>query len=162
MMKTINNLLFILTLLCLLLLVAVILLNDRSTTSISVNNINALSGFDIYSGDQRKVQDLLQSDKSLVNFFASWCTNCLLEHDVLMRLKESGVKIIGINLDHDAQDAKEWLHTHGNPYDHVLITTLSDLAPLGIRGLPTSLIVGQDGSIKRAIIGELPKDFRME
>ena len=39
----------------------------------------------------------------IVNFFASWCKPCLVEHPLLMEMKKKGVKIIGINFRDDEE-----------------------------------------------------------
>jgi len=50
----------------------------------------------------------LKNDKnrySLINFFASWCTTCLAEHNILMRLKNTeSINFYGIAW-HDFEDS---------------------------------------------------------
>lgn len=58
----------------------------------------------------------------LVNFFASWCVPCLVEHPQLMRLAAEGVPVFGINYNTGTQKdpgATDWLRRHGDPYRRI-------------------------------------------
>ena len=61
--------------------------------------------------------DLAAEDEAiLVNFFASWCAPCYVEHPFLMDLKSRGYKIYGVSYKDKARDTNKFLEEQGNPY----------------------------------------------
>jgi cytochrome c biogenesis protein CcmG/thiol:disulfide interchange protein DsbE len=90
---------------------------------------------------------LLKTGKPvLVNFFASWCTPCLAEHPLFMRLKErEGAAIIGIAWKNKRDDATQWLVKLGNPFAAAGLD-LAGKAGLdwGLSGVPETYAI--DGS----------------
>jgi cytochrome c biogenesis protein CcmG/thiol:disulfide interchange protein DsbE len=56
----------------------------------------------------------------VVNFWASWCGPCLLEHPQLLALKEQpGVHLYGINYKDQGTNARRFLGRYGNPFSAV-------------------------------------------
>lgn len=85
----------------------------------------------------------------LVNFFASWCAGCKVEHPLLMQVAENeGIEIIGIDYKDAPEDARNWLARNGNPYRTVVLDR-EGAAGLdwGVYGVPESYVVGADGTI---------------
>ena len=75
-----------------------------------------LGNYDLVS---KKDLDSIKDNKiRLVNFWASWCPPCRVEHPVLIKLsKEKNLKILGINFKDKKANASKFLETLGNPYD---------------------------------------------
>ena len=74
----------------------------------------------------------------LVNFFASWCVPCIVEHDFLFELKkQKSIKIYGINYKDDIKNLKVWLDKLGNPYSKIGIdeTGITGIN-WGVNGIP--------------------------
>jgi cytochrome c biogenesis protein CcmG/thiol:disulfide interchange protein DsbE len=91
----------------------------------------------------------------LLNVFASWCIACGEEHPVLMAEGRSlGIPVIGYNYKDHPQDAKDWLRTHGNPYDLVIADFPGQTAiNFGVYGAPESFLIDAQGVIRYKHIG---------
>lgn len=85
----------------------------------------------------------------ILNVWASWCSACKMEHDMLMKIKNQyHVPIYGILYKDDPSDALQWLIKKGNPYVNVGVDSMGDAAiDLGIYGTPESFVVSPDGKI---------------
>jgi len=90
----------------------------------------------------------------LVNFFASWCAGCRVEHPLLMQLAQQGVEIVGIDYKDVEADATAWLARHGNPY-RVVALDAQGAAGLdwGVYGVPETYVLSADGTILYKHIG---------
>jgi len=104
----------------------------------------------------------LQGEVSLVNVFASWCTECLEEHPLLVKLGSSGVvPIHGLNYKDKPDEAAQWLDRLGDPYTR----TGADLngqvgIDWGVYGVPETFVIDRNGTIAYKHIGPLtPKDI---
>ncbi len=86
---------------------------------------------------------------TLVNFFASWCAPCQIEHPVLTELAAKGVvPVYGINYKDKPEDVRRWLDRLGDPY-HRAGADLDGRAGIewGVYGLPETFIVDHEGRI---------------
>jgi cytochrome c biogenesis protein CcmG, thiol:disulfide interchange protein DsbE len=99
----------------------------------------------------------LKGDVSLVNVFASWCTECREEHPLLMRMsRDKRVPIHGLNYKDRPQDAERWLNQLGDPY----IRTGADVSgraaiDWGVYGVPETFVIDREGRIAYKHIGVL-------
>jgi cytochrome c biogenesis protein CcmG/thiol:disulfide interchange protein DsbE len=93
----------------------------------------------------------------LVNFWASWCVSCRVEHPAITELaKLNRVRIIGLNFRDETADALAWLNQYGDPYD----VSLSDLdgrisIDFGVYAAPETFLVDPSGTIVYKYIGPL-------
>ena len=91
----------------------------------------------------------------LVNFFASWCIPCIVEHDFLFELKKKKpIKIYGINYKDDIKNLEIWLEKLGNPYSKIGIdnTGITGIN-WGVNGIPESFLIDQNGIIIHKVNG---------
>lgn len=90
----------------------------------------------------------------LVNFFASWCAGCRVEHPLLMQLAKEGVEIIGIDYKDTDIDGAQWLARHGNPYRMVAADVQGAVGlDWGVYGVPETYVLAADGTILFKQIG---------
>ncbi len=95
----------------------------------------------------------------LVNFFASWCAGCKVEHPLLMELSRRGVEIVGIDYKDTDAAARQWLDKHGNPYAKV-IADVQGTAGLdwGVYGVPETFVLDAAGTIVYKQIGPMTEE----
>jgi len=103
-------------------------------------------------------EDLKKNKYTLINFFASWCAPCRVEHKYLLNLssKYQQIKIIGINFKDKKNNANSFLKELGNPYDFVGKDTDGKISILfGIYGIPESILVNDELTVIKKIVGPI-------
>ena len=123
---------------------------------------NKLTKINLKSFDDNKTytsKDFKKSRYTLINFWASWCLPCLVEHPILMALKgKENLTIIGINYKDNEEDALEFLREQGDPYDFIGIDKDGFFGiEMGITGVPETFIVDENGKVMIRHVG--PIDF---
>ena len=104
------------------------------------------------------LEEILKSDKiKIVNFWASWCLPCEVEHPILMGLsKKSEFIIIGVNYKDNIEGADKFLNEKGNPYDLVVIDDEGMMGiEMGLTGVPETFVVNEKGKIIYRIVGPI-------
>lgn len=92
----------------------------------------------------------------LVNFFASWCAGCRVEHPLYMQLAQEGVELVGIAYKDAEPDTQQWLQRLGNPYRSIVVdATGSAGLDWGVYGVPETFVVSPSGSILYKQIGPM-------
>ena len=92
----------------------------------------------------------------LVNFFASWCAPCRVEHPTLTGLAASGVPVYGIAYKDKPQDARRLLADLGDPYQRIGLDLDGRTAiDFGVYGVPETYILDRDGRIRYRYAGAL-------
>lgn len=95
------------------------------------------------------VDDLLREPGvKLVNFWASWCAPCRVEHPNLEALAAEGVTIHGINYKDDPEKALAFLEELGNPYASLGADARGRTAlDWGLYGVPETYVIDGDGEV---------------
>jgi cytochrome c biogenesis protein CcmG/thiol:disulfide interchange protein DsbE len=93
----------------------------------------------------------------LVNFWASWCVTCRVEHPVIEELAKTGaIRIVGMNFRDEPADAKAWLQRFGNPYDMIISDRDGRTSiDFGVYAAPESFLVDASGTIVFKQLGAL-------
>lgn len=95
----------------------------------------------------------------LVNFFASWCAPCEIEHPQLMALKAQGVKIVGIAYKDAPANTQAFIGRLGDPFAARLVDRDGRAGlEFGVTGVPETYLVGSDGVIIAKHTGPLTPD----
>lgn len=96
-----------------------------------------------------------EEDVIIVNFFASWCPPCYVEHPFLMELKNRGYKIYGIAYKDKARDTNRFLEEQGNPYFKVAADEEGRVGiDFGVYGMPETYVI-QNGIIRYKHVGPI-------
>lgn len=100
-------------------------------------------------GQTKRAALLGQGHPVLVNFFASWCPPCRVEHPVLMQLASStDLTILGINHKDTAANGRRFLENLGNPYERVAVDGDGRAAiEWGVYGMPETFLVDSRGIV---------------
>ncbi len=92
----------------------------------------------------------------LVNFFASWCVPCVIEHPELMALSRAGVPIWGIAYKDTVAAASGFVARHGNPYARIARDAPGQVAiDWGVYGVPESYLIDPQGIVRWRMAGPL-------
>ena len=94
-------------------------------------------------------QDVLEADGvKLVNFWASWCAPCRVEHPHLQTLADEGLPIYGVNYKDDEQKALGFLRELGDPYAAIAADTTGRTGlDWGLYGVPETFVIDGDGVV---------------
>lgn len=111
-------------------------------------------------GAQRPAFALQPGRVAIVNFFASWCAPCKVEHPTLMRLAAEGrIAVHGISYKDAAADSARFLAQLGNPFETIGWDRDGRAAmEWGVYGVPETFVVGRDGTIRHRHVGALLDD----
>ena len=109
-----------------------------------------------------KKNDFKKNDYTLINFWASWCAPCRIEHPVLIQLsKEKNLKLVGVNKKEKKKQADKFLNDLGDPYDFLTKDVQGKYSVnFGVYGIPESILINKDLIILKKFVGPLStEDF---
>ena len=118
--------------------------------------INLFDDADVISNKDLKGRNML------INFLASWCSPCKVEHPLFFEIKKKypNILLIGIDYKDKQEEAINYLNTMGNPYDYVGMDNKGLIGlELGVFGLPETFIVNSKGIITYKHLGPLTKNI---
>ena len=105
----------------------------------------------------------------VIQYWASWCEPCKADMTVLkdlaIRYGKKGFDVIGVNLDSSLQEMKSYLSDNPLPWKQIHEDGGLDSRPanaLGIHGLPTMILVDQQGRVlnRNIHVAELNSELR--
>ena len=146
---------------------SVVLLSDRgSSAPVRVGaampdfTLNGVTGEAVHLADYK-------GQVVLVNAWATWCPPCKAEMPTLDDFYRShhaqGFQLLAINSGDSQAEVASFIAQTQYTFPVLLDSGENVLNRLGVRGLPTSFVVGRDGLVKVIHIGEfLPQDLQAE
>jgi cytochrome c biogenesis protein CcmG, thiol:disulfide interchange protein DsbE len=99
----------------------------------------------------------LRGQVVVINFWASWCTECQVEQAALdqtwRQFQDSGVVVIGVNFEDSTGAARGYVRTADVTYPVVEDADSRTALAYGLRGVPETFVVNQSGRIVNRVIG---------
>src|SRR5262245_61808712 len=99
----------------------------------------------------------LRGQVVVVNFWASWCTECHTEQAALnqawQQFQDSGVVVVGVNFEDTTGDASDYVRTAGVSYPVVEDNDSRTALAFGLHGIPETFVIDRNGRIVNRIIG---------
>jgi cytochrome c biogenesis protein CcmG, thiol:disulfide interchange protein DsbE len=110
--------------------------------------------------DKTLALDALKGHPAVINFFASWCVPCRIEHPLLMRLAEQDhLPLYGVAYKDKPEDSAKLLATFGDPYRQVGIDRNGRVGlDFGVYGVPETYVLDSAGRIRKRFVGPLTAD----
>ncbi len=125
--------------------------SNDNTDTIKLNNLNLKPLI-----EEDKIQ--LETDFLIINYWASWCLECIEEHELLISLAESEKlegKVVMVSFQDNIENSIEFLNNYGYGNIVYAIDNESKLAiDSGVFGVPETHII-IDGEIVKKFIGPL-------
>ena len=136
--------------------------SNYDTRSLIGNKLSAIK-LETFKGNKFYTkEDVAKNNYTLINFWASWCGPCRIEHPILIKLsQETDIKLLGINFKDKRDSALQFLDELGNPYDFLVKDDLGKQSVnFGVYGIPESILIDKNLVILKKYIGPLTnKDF---
>tara|TARA_B100001939_G_C16875148_1_gene588297 strand:- start:418 stop:936 length:519 start_codon:yes stop_codon:yes gene_type:complete len=114
-----------------------------------------------FDGDNSfNTNDFKKNNFTLINFWASWCAPCRIEHPILMNLqKTKKLKLVGINFKDKKNNAKNFLQDLGNPYHKIAKDENGKKSVIfGIYGIPESILINEELIVIHKFVGPLSNE----
>lgn len=100
--------------------------------------------------------DLRAKGVKLVNFWASWCVPCRVEHPNLTAMAEDGITIYGVNYKDKPDNALGFLAELGDPFSAMLADEAGRMAlEWGVYGVPETFVIDGAGRIVLRFAGPI-------
>ncbi|MEA2003010.1 MAG: redoxin domain-containing protein [Actinomycetota bacterium] len=106
-----------------------------------------------------------EGDIVVLNFWASWCLNCRVEHDALnaaaVGFEDLGVTVIGVSYQDRESASIAFLDELGtvDPYVYGIDEDSRTAVEFGILGLPETFFIDRDGIIRGKVSGPVDAAF---
>ena len=103
---------------------------------------------------------LADGEVKLVNFWASWCAPCRVEHPQLVAMAEAGVPIYGVNYKDTPENAAKFLGDLGDPFAALMQDDTGRTGlDWGLYGVPETFVIDGDGVVVKRFAGPITEDI---
>jgi len=105
-------------------------------------------------GEVYTLSEAYKGQPVIVHFWASWCPPCVAEMpEMAAWLNEHpNVKVLPVSLDNNLETAQQFLQQNQIAMP-ALLTDNSQSGRMGVRGLPTTILIDQDGKVITGRVG---------
>lgn len=97
----------------------------------------------------------------MINFWATWCGPCKEEMPALQRLQQSlkadRFELLAVTTDQQKEAIDGFVKALGLAFPIILDETKDVSAAFGVRGLPTTVLIGKNGQVLGRAVG--PRDW---
>jgi peroxiredoxin len=104
---------------------------------------------------------VLRGKVVILNFWTTWCRECLAEMPALdalyRRFGGRGLTVLGINAREDPHGVERYARTHRLTFPLALDRDGAVTSRYGVIGLPTTFVIGRDGGAVALVVG--PRDW---
>lgn len=143
-------------------LVVVLATREPATTRVAKSRLvgreaPAISGESVLDGESFDLRDH-RGRFVLVNFFATWCTPCIEEHDDLVRFSEvhqeaGDARVVSVVYSDKQDDVRRFFEQRGGDWPVVGDPDGAAATSYAVIRVPESYLVGPDGRVLVKIIG---------
>jgi cytochrome c biogenesis protein CcmG/thiol:disulfide interchange protein DsbE len=97
----------------------------------------------------------------IVNFWASWCTPCRIEHAALQQLAaRKGITLYGIDYKDKPENARAFLNELGNPFGRIDQDQEGRVSiDWGVTGVPETFVIDGKGIVRVHYAGPLDEEI---
>ena len=105
-----------------------------------------------------------RGDIVILNFWASWCLACAVEHAALSetadRYRDRGVSFFGVLYQDEPEPARRWLARMGGQAYPTLLDPASKTAiAYGVYGVPETYVIDSDGRVRDRFVGPVTSEM---
>jgi len=154
--------LIILIMICVLLLIFILSEKNPSKPPSALINKSApwFIVKNLYNDTEFLNNNDLKNKFVLINFFASWCNPCKLEHPLFFLIKNKYPDLFLLGINFKDKNGKNYLLKEGNPYSFVGADKDGKIGlDFGVFGLPETFLINNEGKIIYKHIGPLTAEI---
>ncbi len=97
-----------------------------------------------------------------IDFWASWCGPCAKSFPFLNQLyadlKDKGLKIVGVNLDENPEDAHAFLGNYPASFNVAADAGEQCARKFDVKAMPSTYLVGRNGVVRHVRLGFRPEE----
>lgn len=100
----------------------------------------------------------------VLDFWATWCPPCRLSLPHVQELSqkkdllEKGLAVFAVNAKEDKEDVEPFMKKNSYSFTVLMDAEGKAMDAYGVRGIPTTVVVGRDGKVKNVFVGFNPKE----
>ena len=112
------------------------------------------------SDTQKEISSLHFKTPAIINIWASWCSACRAEHELLMEIAaQHRFFVYGVDYQDDIENARTYLKAQGNPFNDIMFDGAMNAAqPFDVLSVPQTYLIDQHGIVRARYVGKLTKE----